>query len=153
MSSFLADTNVLLRWADSNSPDQPLMASAIVGLRERGHVVFVAPQNLMEFWAVGTRPSTSRGGFGWSQSEALKRLEDIERFFPILLEPRGIYGMWRHLIVSHGVLGVAVHDARLVAVMQSCGVDRVLTLNGADFRRYLWIAVVDPQEVQQLPWP
>jgi ribosome maturation factor RimP len=35
------------------------------------------------------------------------------------------------------VSGVKVHDARLVSVMLSSGLKRILTLNASDFRRYI----------------
>ncbi len=38
--------------------------------------------------------------------------------------------------LNHNIVGVAVHDARLVATMLRFGITNILTLNGADFQRY-----------------
>lgn len=48
-----------------------------------------------------------------------------------------------------GVSGVKVHDARLVALMLTNDIVRILTFNAADFRRYqvLGIRAIDPGEV------
>jgi hypothetical protein len=42
----------------------------------------------------------------------------------------------KSLVVRHGVVGVKVHDARLVAAMNVPGVRRLLTFNAGDFTRY-----------------
>ncbi len=51
-------------------------------------------------------------------------------------------------MVRFGVSGAKVHDARLVALMLVNGVERILTFNAADFRRYevLGIRAVVPEE-------
>ncbi len=47
----------------------------------------------------------------------------------------------------YAIQGKAAHDARLVAAMQKHGVSQLLTFNGADFRRYLEIEVLDPEAI------
>jgi hypothetical protein len=47
-----------------------------------------------------------------------------------------IYAEWRRLVVTFGVSGVQVHDARLVAAMNVNRITHILTLNTADFIRY-----------------
>jgi predicted nucleic acid-binding protein len=53
------------------------------------------------------------------------------------------------LVVAFSVSGVQVHDARLVAVMKVNSIDRILTLNTADFVRYAneGIVAVDPRSL------
>ncbi len=53
------------------------------------------------------------------------------------------------MVVAFGVSGVQVHDARLVAVMKVNSIDRILTLNTADFVRYAneGIVAVDPRSL------
>jgi len=52
-------------------------------------------------------------------------------------------------VVSFGVSGVQVHDARLVAAMTVHGVTHILTLNPTDFARYTTVGIVavDPLTV------
>ena len=51
------------------------------------------------------------------------------------------------------VSGVQVHDARLVAAMRVHGLDRLLTLNVADFSRYPGIVAVHPRDAARLAVP
>ena len=71
----------------------------------------------------------------------------IERVLTVLDETPAVYPEWRRLVVSHSVMGVQVHDARIVAVMNVHGVTHILTLNGADFTRYAGITCVAPDHV------
>jgi len=50
------------------------------------------------------------------------------------------------LVIAHAVMGVNVHDARLVAAMLVHGLTHILTFNTADFRRFSQITVVHPSE-------
>ncbi len=55
--------------------------------------------------------------------------------------------LWRKLLVEHGVVGVKVHDARLVAVMGAWEIQRIVTFNVSDFIRYAGIEPVHPEDV------
>ena len=47
----------------------------------------------------------------------------------------------------YGVIGVNVHDARLVAAMLVHGLTHILTFNTTDFARYTEITAVHPTAV------
>jgi hypothetical protein len=47
----------------------------------------------------------------------------------------------------HQIVGVAVHDAKLVATMITANIQQVLTLNDIDFRRYAGITILTPNQV------
>jgi predicted nucleic acid-binding protein len=145
---YLVDTNILLRFADRNHALHPVVRAAIQTLRRRGHRLTVAGQNFIEFWNVATRP-VARNGFGLTSADADRRLRILERLFPILPETPAIYSEWRRIVVTHGVAGVQVHDARLVAVMRTHAVSFILTFNTADFTRYATegIIAIDPLHV------
>jgi predicted nucleic acid-binding protein len=51
------------------------------------------------------------------------------------------------ILVTYGVSGVQVHDARLAAAMRVHGVKRILTFNERDFARYRDIEPVHPRAV------
>jgi predicted nucleic acid-binding protein len=57
-----------------------------------------------------------------------------------------MYGEWKRLVVQYGVLGVKVHDARLIAAMNVHGVRRLLTFDVGDFTRY-GIELLQPSSV------
>jgi predicted nucleic acid-binding protein len=143
----LADSGILLRLLERTDPQHQAVRQAVRTLRSRGDQVITSPQNAAEFWNVCTRPAAARGGFGLTVAEADRRLRIVERLFPVLPEDPAAYTLWRRLVVFHAVQGVQVHDARLVASMQSHGVAHILTLNGADFARYPGITAIAPADL------
>ena len=106
---------------------------------------FYAPQNLVEFWRVCTRP-VSANGFGLSIAETNGRAKVIERLFILAPDMPDVHTQWRGLVVTYAVSGIQVHDARLVAMMRVHGLADLLTLNVADFRRYPGISATHPQK-------
>ncbi len=138
----LIDTGVLLRLLDRADPLHLPIRQALCDLRSRGEVPVTSAQNVAEFWNVCTRPASARGGYGLSVGETERRLRVLERLFAVLTENSGTYPLWRNLVVAHGVQGVQVHDARLVALMQAHGISRILTINVADFSRYAGVVSV-----------
>ena len=145
---YLADTNVLLRFADRTHPVHPTVRAAVRKLRTGGHRVRTTPQNFIEFWNVATRP-IERNGFGLAPVNADRLLRLVERLSPLLPDSPTVYTEWRELVVSFGVSGVQVHDARIVAAMIVHGVTHILTFNTTDFVRYgtRGIVAVDPTTV------
>src|SRR5258708_5844088 len=113
----LIDTGILLRLLDRNDPQHALIRQALRLLRGRGDTFALSAQNAAEFWNVCSRPATARGGLGLTVQETERRLRVVERLFPVLADTTAAYPLWRQLVVRHGVMGAAVHDARLVAWM------------------------------------
>ncbi len=144
----LVDTNILLRFADRTHLVHPIVRNVVRTLRAGGHRLCATPQNCVEFWNVATRPK-ERNGFGLAPAQADRLLRLVERLFPLLPDSPAVYTEWRRLVVSFGVSGVQVHDARLVAAMSVHGVTHILTFNTADFARYhtRGIVAVDPTTV------
>ncbi len=140
----LLDTNILLRLVDRNDPLHATVRGAVRAVKVRGDALVMTAQNVAEFWNVCTRPSTARGRLGLSIAEVDHRLRLLERIVRILPDSAAAYAIWRILVVSLGVGGVQVHDARLVALMQTHGATHILTLNGADFARFTGILTLDP---------
>lgn len=56
-------------------------------------------------------------GFGLTTAETDRRVRLIERVFKVLDETPVIYPEWCRLVLSHSLMGVQVHDARIVTVM------------------------------------
>jgi predicted nucleic acid-binding protein len=65
----------------------------------------------------------------------------------LLADSLAVHEEWRKLLVTHGISGVQVHDARLVAAMRIHGVQRILTFNDKDFTRYSNIQAVHPRNI------
>jgi len=138
---YLVDTNVLLRFADRIDPLRATVCNAIRALRADGHVLRSTSQNFAEFWSAATRPA-DKNGWGLTPKSADRWLRCVERIFPLLPDSASACAEWRRLLVAFGVSGVKVHDARLVAVMIDYGITHILTLNAADFARYVSIGIV-----------
>ena len=142
----LIDTGILLRAFDASSAEYRPIRQTLRTLWTRQEQLVVAVQNLAEFWNVSTRP-IDKNGYGLSLERVAKRLAVIERICDVVTEDDDSYHIWKGLLMAHAVVGVAVHDARLVSVMLSHGVLSVFTLNERDFRRYSGISVVTPGQL------
>jgi predicted nucleic acid-binding protein len=147
----LVDSGILLRLVNRTDPHHGAIRSALRFLKQRGDALVTAPQNVAEFWNVCTRPASARGGYGLSVAETAARLRLCERLFGILPEVPAVYPIWKQLVVTHGVMGVQVHDARLVALMAAHGVSHILTLNTVDFARYTLVIAQSPTDVLNTP--
>jgi predicted nucleic acid-binding protein len=145
-SSYLVDTNILLRLAQPDSPEHKSIRSCADFLWAQGADLFYTSQNLAEFWNVCTRPA-DRNGFGFSISETDDRATLIEAKLNFAADSEATHREWRRIVVREGVSGIQVHDARLVAAMHVHRIGNLLTLNVQDFRRYGDIVVVSPQDL------
>lgn len=141
------DANTLLRYVKRSHPLHTTVRTAVRTLRTQGEPLFILPQNVYEFWSVGTRPASARGGFGMSLSEADRGVSLLERIFTLIPDTPEVYAEWRLLVITHGVSGVQAHDARIVAAMRVHGLTQILTFNTRDFARYAGIVAVDPATI------
>jgi len=144
MARLLADTNLLLRLSDSGAALHPTAAHALAALFAREDEVFITAQNLVEFWAVATRPRESNG-FGWDTQMTQREIADIRARFPLLPDTPEILDFWLRIVTSSSVSGKRTHDARLAAVMQVHSICNLLTFNTADFAGFPGITAVDPR--------
>jgi predicted nucleic acid-binding protein len=146
MSVFI-DTNVLVRSIEPSSPMHEPAVRAIASVIESGEPVVLTPQIMAEFRNVVTRP-LERNGLGLSPEEARDEIVRMEGFFSLLGETEEVYTEWKRLVMTYKVIGVQVHDARLVAAMKVNGIERLLTFDAQDFLRYKdIIQIVHPESV------
>jgi predicted nucleic acid-binding protein len=143
--AYLVDTNVFLRLVSRNDPDRNTVLEAFRKLSARNEDLFYTSQVLAEFWTVCTRPSTARGGYGLSPEKTERKARMIERYCRLLPDSLATHQEWRRLIVTHSVMGVEVHDARLVASMNVHGIGGLLTFDSKDSKRYAGLLVVSPE--------
>ena len=142
----LVDTNVLLRSVQRRSPSYRQARNAVVTLLRREDRLCIFPQNIIEFWSVATRPAQSNG-LGLSLPQAEWYVSRLESVFTLINDTPDIYREWHNLVITHGIAGVHVHDARLVAAMNVHGITSILTFDVDDFKRYPGIRVLHPQDV------
>ena len=144
--SYLVDTNLLLRLAEPKHPMYSIVLNATDVLRTRGELLGIVPQNLIEFWAVATRPRVNNG-LGMTIDKATTELMSLQALFVLLLDEPSIFSEWEKLVIQHRVSGKQAHDARIIAAMKVHGVTHLLTFNTDDFKRYTEIAAVHPASV------
>jgi predicted nucleic acid-binding protein len=141
----LVDTNILLR-SHPSDPHYRAVTQALAALKQNGETLCIAPQNLVEYWVVATRPAANNG-LGMSAVAALAEVHRLRGTFRVLEGLPGITDTWETLVGKHQILGKQAHDAHLVAVMQVNSVASILTFNRRDFQRYPGITVLDPTQV------
>ncbi len=113
---------------------------------EQGTELHIVAQNLIELWAVATRP-VGENGLGMGAAKAASELERIKSMFTFLPETPAIYPAWETLVTQNQVMGKSAHDARLVAAMRVHGIAAILTFDRTGFSRYPGIEVVHPGQV------
>lgn len=142
----LIDNNVLLR---SLHPAHPHFAAAeysVAELRLRNETLCIAPQTLIEFWAVATRPREDNG-LGLSADDVAAELMSLRRLLRLLPSTPEVLEAWQRIVVTHGIVGKQTHDAHLVAIMQVYSVQSVLTFNVGHFSRFPDIVVLNPADI------
>ncbi len=141
--SYLIDTNFLLRLIQPTSSLQPYARNAYSQLRSQGKALIIVPQNVIEFWAVATRP-VNVNGLGLSVALAHQELSQMKRLFTLQPDRPEILTIWEQLVVRYQVMGKQAHDTRLVAAMTVHQITHLLTFNTEDFKRFTEIAAIDP---------
>jgi predicted nucleic acid-binding protein len=150
MATYLADTNLLLRWVDSISTRHAVATDAVTRLLNEGNEIYLTAQNLIEFWAVATRP-VEANGLGWTSDRTAKEVADLQARFPLLQDSPEIFTRWLELVKQLPIHGKRVHDARLVAVLQANNVEHLITFNTSDFNAFTSISLVDPHSLVAAP--
>jgi predicted nucleic acid-binding protein len=140
-TTYLVDSNILLRWVKPDHSDYPAIVSATDSILRQGGVLCYTSQNVGEFWNACTRP-LDRNGYGLLPQDTDRKASFFEERLRFLPDSALVHEEWRKLIVAYSVLGVQVHDARLVAAMHVYGVKRILTFNAKDFSRYVDIEAI-----------
>ena len=141
----LVDTNILLRLAQKTHQHSSIAFRAVQSLLRDKEDLVLSSQNVVEFWAVATRPGNANG-LNLTVEQTRAELADIEVSIDLVPE-LPVHTEWLRLVTKYRVSGKNVHDARLVAAMVVHGVEKILTFNGADFARYAEITVLDPFQI------
>ena len=129
----VVDTNVLVHSSITASPDHAKARDAIARLAADERLA-VLGQILREFLSVTTGPQP------WARSatlaEATGNIDGFIHRFTLLHDGPAVWETLMALTRSFVFGGKQVHDANIVATMLAHGETRLLTFNGADFRRF-----------------
>jgi predicted nucleic acid-binding protein len=144
------DTNVLVGAIQTYDPQLHRTARhAVKYLYRQGEQLVCFPQNFVEFWNVSTRPANANG-LGFSPEQAARYVDRFQGLLLLLPETPEVFPTWRKLVLEYRVSGIQVHDARIVAAMTVHRVDRILSFDLDDFKRYTGITVVHPTDVSNV---
>ena len=143
---WLVDTNILLRSVQTSHPAYSHVDRAVTIFIARGDELCVIAQNLIEFWAVATRP-IANNGLGLTIGRTSQELRKLKSSFPVLPDTVDILPEWERLVVNHQVFGKQVYDARLVAAMRVHNLTHLLTFNTGDFKRFTIITATSPTSI------
>jgi predicted nucleic acid-binding protein len=132
---YLLDTNIISRVANRDASEHVLVLTAVKHLLVRGEQLCLVPQCLYEFWSATTRP-VSVNGLGWGAAQVRLEVDALLETYEFFPDTNAVFEDWLNLVTNHGVSGKPAHDARLVGAMRAHGLEYLLTLNSADFKRY-----------------
>lgn len=124
--TYLVDSNILIRLVHRSDPMHSDAQNAYRMLRQQGEMLCIVPQNLIEFWAVATRP-TNANGLGLTIAEALHESSLLKSLFILQPDTPAIFLEWEKLVVKYQVMGKQVHDTRLAAAMIAHQITHLLT--------------------------
>jgi predicted nucleic acid-binding protein len=150
MTSYLLDTNIVLRFTDTNSCQYDLVVNAISQILLEGDQCFITSQVIIEFWVVATRP-ISVNGLGWTVAETEQAVKMLINQFKLLDETPNIFLLWLNLVTTHNISGKHTHDLRIQAVMLAHNISHILTLNPKDFVQVEGIHIIHPNNLNKKP--
>lgn len=146
MTSYLLDTNVVVRFCNPSDVQHQLASNSVSRLLVRSDECFLTTQVIIEFWVVATR-SSQVNGLGWTVEQTRSIVDQLLDRFPLLEDSPQIFSNWLNLVTTNRVMGKRTHDARLIAVMIANGITQLLTFNPSDFAGVPGITVTHPQDL------
>ena len=128
------DTNILIYATNSASPWHQAAMDALQAARRQGVELVVSPQILREYLAAATRPCSA--GETLPLDAILANVRAFQANFRLVEENALVSARLVDLVSQVAVGGKQIHDANIVATMQTYGLTHLLTRNTADFVRF-----------------
>lgn len=141
----MVDTNVLVYATIDEAPRCEEARQWMTHLQEEGVRLCTTPQIYREYLVVLTRGLVFERSF--TATEAVTALESIRPSFRELSPTSETLAELLVLIRHYSVRGKQVHDANIVAVMKTYGVDALATYNQDDFQRFEDIVLLPPSSI------
>lgn len=91
------DTNILVRLAILDDPQNRTAGLAVSSLRAAGRELRLLPQSVYEFRVVATR-AVDANGRGLTVADADRLIDTFDASFPLLPDPDSLFGRWRELV-------------------------------------------------------
>lgn len=116
-------------------PSTPPARAALARLERDGAALWISRRVLRAYMAAVTRPNPA-GLPPLTRSEAATAVEGFLAAYGIAEDGPIASAHLLSLVRSVPIGGKQAHDANIVATMLAHGIPRLLTFNGADFRRF-----------------
>ncbi len=136
------DTNVLVYASSVASPWHHRADQALQDARRLSIALVLSQQVLREYLAVTTRPNITGGTIPLPR--LLSNIASFRSRFRVLEDTPTVFDALVNLVQAVPVAGKQIHDANIVATMQTHGVHHLLTNNVADFARFSPFTTVVP---------
>ena len=136
------DTNILVFANTSSAPLHAAAQARLQSISAAGVELWISRQILREYLATLSRPQSFS-----TPVPAVTLIADIVRFqtqFQIAEDGPAVTANLLGLLASIPIGGKQVHDANIVATMQTHGLRRLLTHNTADFTRFGSLIQIEP---------
>lgn len=148
MSGVFIDTNVLVYAEQRPSRFHVPARACLTRLEGQGVALWISRQVLREYLAVMTRPVPGSPPIpALTTADAIAAVIQLEATFAIAEDGPGTTEALIGLLRRHRIAGRGIHDANIVATMLAHGLDRLLTFNAADFRRYAGDIALEATEI------
>jgi predicted nucleic acid-binding protein len=139
--SILVDTNVLVYATAPSSPFHQQAVAALHRLSQRNAEVWISRQVLREYLVQLTRPGVLPQPI--AGQTASRQLAALSRMYRVADENDSVTTALLQLVSQGLASGKQVHDANVVATCIAFGIRRVLTNNGAHFKRFSQFVAID----------
>jgi predicted nucleic acid-binding protein len=130
----VVDTNLLVYSTVLVNPWYDQARQWLADLQNSGLRLCATTQILREYLVVLTRGGVFEKSF--SVDQVLDQIEALLPTLTILDEPLEAAELLRVLVRRYQIQGKSIHDANIVAVMQTHGLQRLATYNSSDFQRF-----------------
>jgi hypothetical protein len=92
------DTNILLR-SHPSAKLFPVVKNALARLTAQNEILCIAPQKMVEYWAVATRPLDANG-LGMDIASAQKELTGLRTLFHVLAYTAEVLPAWERIVAT-----------------------------------------------------
>ena len=76
--------------------------------------------------------------------DAADEIRVFKKLFLFVPDSPTLHDEWESVVVAQSCHGRISYDARIVAAMNTHGIQEVLTFNAADFRRFAHVTILVP---------
>lgn len=149
VDKLFVDTNILVYSLIQEMPLHELSRSVIERLIANEVSLWISPQIVRESLAVLTRPNQFSEDI--SPQTATQAIQELLPIFQLAEVTASATENLLEIVANYDVKGKQIHDANIVATMQSYGLITLLTENPDDFKRYQ--DRITPFTLNTLPLP